>query len=395
MRIPLSSVIAFLRQQALYLAFSAIVGSIFWANGQQINPFTVLVYSLCIGNFTTPVTERLQGLYSERPFPYNWLIFLPILLLLLTPVYAASSVIVWLIAPPTPQTLGHLLRTGWKFPFLMTFVFSALVFLYHSTKDRLQRRNRELQRSLELGAARIEMQDQEFERAREIQQSLLPREIPQIPGFDVAGLWQPARVVSGDYYDVLRLGDQSLGICIADVAGKGVSAALLMANVQAAVRAFSSAQAKPAEVCAKVNALLHENIAIGKFVTFLYGILDGQQHTFCYCNAGNPYPILVSSGTPRSLNHGGAVLGVFPSWKYEDSLVELNAGDRLLLFTDGITEAADNNGREFDDSGIAAFAAANRSLSAGDLNARLLAKVTAFCDDHFQDDATLLSIAAN
>lgn len=371
------------------------VGAIFWANGQRINPLTILVYSLCIGNLITPPTDKLHRLYAERRFPYNWLLFLLVLLLLLPVVYLISSAIVWALAPPTPQTLLHLLRTGWKLPFLITFVFSILTFLYRDTKERLERRNIELQQSVARGTARIEMQEQEIERAREIQQSLLPREIPQLAGFQVAGAWQPARTVSGDYYDVLRLSGQRLGICIADVVGKGVSAALLMANVQAAVRAFARDTESPAEVCTKVNRLLYENIATGKFVTFLYGVLDGEAHTFQYCNAGHLYPILVSAGSARSLEQGGAVLGVFPAWVYEDATIEMRAGDRLLLFTDGITETTDANGREFEEAGIAAFAQANMALSAVELNRRLLAEVTGFCKAQFQDDATLLVIAAD
>ena len=389
------SLARFVRQQSLYIAISAVGGAVFWAVGNKINPATVLVYSLCIGNLLTPATDRLRPLYWQRPFPYNWLIFLPVLLVLAIPVYMVSSVFVWLIAPPSPQSLSHLLLTGWKFPFLVTIVFGVLSFLYHTTKERLERRNVELQQSVERGSARLELQEQELERAREIQQSLLPRVIPQLPGFEVAGAWQPARTVSGDYYDVLRLGDHRLGICIADVVGKGVSAALLMANVQAAVRAFASDSESPAQVCGKVNSLLHENIATGKFVTFLYGILDGETRTFQYCNAGHPYPILVSGGSVRTLEQGGAVLGVFPAWKYEDATIELRAGDRLLLFTDGITEASDANWQEFGEASIATFAKANSTLTANELNSGLLAQVTAFCDAQFQDDATLLVIAAN
>ena len=395
MRLNYSFWASFFRRQSLYIALSAVVGAIFWAIGQRINPLTVMVYSVSIGNLVTPATGRLRFLYAERPFPYNWIVFLPVLFVLLPPIYLISSVFVWWLAPPTPQALGHLLRTGWKLPFLVTFVFGVLEFLYHTTKERLERRNIELEQSVERGTARLELQEQEFERAREIQQSLLPREIPQVPGFQIAGAWQPARSVGGDYYDVLRLSEHRLGICIADVVGKGVSAALLMANVQAAVRAYASDLESPAGVCGKVNNLLHENIATGKFVTFLYGILDDEARTFQYCNAGHLYPILVSGDLVRMPEQGGAVLGVFPGWTYEDSTIELRAGDRLLLFTDGITEASDADGREFEETGIAAFAKANRSLSATELNSRLLANVTSFCSAHFQDDATLLVIAAN
>lgn len=174
----------------------------------------------CLSGSQFGISDGLDHRHSEKPFPYNWLFFLAILLVLLIPVYVFSSVVVWLLAPPTPQTLEHLLRTGWKFPVLITFVASVLIFLYQTTKEKLERRNTELQRSVELGTAQLEMQEQELQRAREIQQSLLPKEIPQLPGFEVAGIWRPARAVSGDYYDVFKLGGHKLGICVADVVGK-------------------------------------------------------------------------------------------------------------------------------------------------------------------------------
>src|SRR5208282_4456869 len=152
-------------------------------------------------------------------------------------------------------------------------------------KERLEKKNVELQKSVEISAAQLEVQEQELERAREIQQSLLPTNIPQIAGFEVATAWQPARMVGGDYFDVLQLGENRLGICIADVSGKGVSAALLMANVQATVRAFARDTESPARVCSRVNSVLCGNIATGKFVTFFYGVLDGAAHTLEYCNA--------------------------------------------------------------------------------------------------------------
>jgi len=390
-----SSLARFFRQQSLYVVIAAVVAALIWATGQRTNPATPLVYTLCIGNLVTISLEKLGFLYEKRPFPYNLLIFLPLLLVLTAPVYLITSAVVWMIAPPAGLTLSGLIAVGWKFSFVVTLAFGIPLFLYHRTKEHLERRNVELQQKVERGTARLEMQEAELQRAREIQQSLLPRNIPQIPGFEIAGAWQPASMVSGDYYDVLPLGDHKLGICIADVSGKGVSAALLMANVQAAVRAYASESESPAQVCGKVNRLLCENIATGKFVTFLYAILDGDERSFQYCNAGHLYPILVSRGSVGMLEQGGAVLGVFPAWTYEDSVIDLKAGDRLLLFTDGITEASDTNGQEFEETRIAAFAKANATLSASELDNRLLAQVTDFCGAHFQDDATLLVIAAD
>ncbi len=394
MRLGLPRPIVILRRQVLCIGLAAVLAGFFWGIGQQINLSTLLLYSLMIGNLIMPATEALRFVYWRRRFPYNWIFFLLVVLVLLLPIYVISSVVVWWFAPPTPQTLDHLLLTGWKLPVVVTFVFSVITYLYSITREQLERRNKELERSVEKGAKQLEMQEQELERAREIQQSLLPKEIPQLAGFEVAGAWLPARTVSGDYYDVFKLDGHRLGVCIADVAGKGVSAALLMANVQAAVHAFASSAESAAGICAKVNSLLCENLAIGKFVTFLYGVLDSESRTFQYCNAGHLYPIHITADGAQMLNEGGAVLGVFPAWEYKDALIALRPGDRLLLFTDGITEAADGDEREFGEENLAALALAQRARPAAEMNKVLLADVTEFCGARFHDDATLLVIAA-
>jgi len=387
------SLSVFFRNQGIYLSLALVVGAIFWAIGQPINPFTVILYSLCIGNFISPPVQWLRFLY-EKPAPYDWLIFLAVLCVLMLPVYALSSLIVWWFAPPNPQSLGHLIATGWKMPFLITFVYGVTNFLYGRTKTRLERRNVELQRMVQTGAARLEIQEEELQRAREIQQSLLPKEIPQLPGITVAAAWRPARVVGGDYFDVLRLNGNRLAICIADVSGKGVPAALLMANVQASLRASVRDLNSPARLCGIMNGMLCESIAANKFVTFFCGVLDGNTHTLGYCNAGHSYPILVSGGAAHILDQGGgAVLGVFPSWNYQDSSVNLRSGDRLLLFTDGITEAENAQGEEFGVERVAAFGKAHAASSAAESNERLLAQVSDFCRAQFQDDATLVVLA--
>lgn len=390
-----STLIRFFQTQAIYISLSLVIAAVFWAVGQPIKPLTILVYTLCFGNLVALPLNRFSYLFSERPFPHNWLVFLAALIVLTPPAYLITSVVVWWIAPPSPQSLWNLIGTGWKVAALVTLVFSVIGFRYGTTKERLERRNVELQRSVELGAARLEMQEQELERAREIQQSLLPKDIPQLPGFEIAAAWRPARMVGGDYYDVLRLGENRLAICIADVVGKGVSAALLMANVQATVRAFARDAESPARLCSRVNSVLCGNIAAEKFVTFFYGVLDAGKRTLQYCDAGHPSPILVSSDSIRKLAADGAVLGVFPTWKYEDSTISLSPGDRLLLFTDGITEASGPHGQEFGEDNIAALAKANSSSSASELNRRVLARASDFCGGQFQDDATLLVIAVN
>jgi sigma-B regulation protein RsbU (phosphoserine phosphatase) len=362
--------------------------------GEQVNPVPVIVYTLCTGNLLSFAIDRVEFLFSRRPFPFNWIIFLAVLAVLTIPVYLISTTVVWLIIRPGSLTLTNLIETAWKFPFVATFIFGSISFLHHTTKDRLEQRNQELERSVKQGAAQLEKQEEEMQRAREIQQSLLPKEIPQLAGFEVAGAWRPARTVSGDYYDVFKLDGGRLGICIADVVGKGVSAALLMANVQAAVRAYASGAESPAQLCAKVNSLLCENLATGKFVTFFYGVLDGETRTLDYCNAGQVYPILVSQGSARALDHGGAVLGVFPKWEYENAKIEFRAGDRLLLVTDGITEASGADEVEFGEEKLAEAALQVSKRTAAEMCDALLNQVTEFCDARFQDDATLLVIAA-
>ncbi len=389
-----SSAWPFIRRQIVYLGLSAALVAIFWAIGERI-PFTpVVVYTLCTGNLLSVAMERVGFLFAGKPFPYNWVIFLVVLTVLSMPVYLISTVAVWLVIRPIPETLPDLIETAWRFPLVATLVFGGVSFMHQTTKDRLEQRNRELQQSVEKGAEQLELQAQEMQRAREIQQSLLPKEIPQLAGFEVAAAWRPAREVSGDYYDVFKLDEHRLGVCIADVVGKGVAAALLMANVQAAVRAYAGSAENAAQLCAKVNRLLCENLATGKFVTFLYGVLNNDTQTFDYCNAGNVYPILVSQGTAQSIKAGGAALGVFPEWKYENANLALGSGDRLLVVTDGITEAYDQDEREFGEEKLAMAALAASRRTAAEMSRLLLEEVSTFCGSRFHDDATLLVIAA-
>jgi predicted PurR-regulated permease PerM len=121
MRADSKSLTTFFRDQDIYLCIALVVGAIFWALGQPINPFTLILYSLCLGNFLSPPMQWLQVL-CERPSPYDWLIFLTVLCVLSVPVYVLSSLVVWWFAPPAPQSLGHLITTGWKMPILITVV---------------------------------------------------------------------------------------------------------------------------------------------------------------------------------------------------------------------------------------------------------------------------------
>ena len=238
-------------------------------------------------------------------------------------------------------------------------------------------------------------EQRELEEARRIQRKLLPASLPQIDGCEIATSWQPASGVGGDCFDVIGFGRSRLALSIADVVGKGIPAALLMSNLQAAVRAFATDAAQPAELCQQVNRILCGNIAEGRFISFFYCTFDNDIGALTFANAGHYPPILVrADGTVERLVPGGPVMGVFPDASYEQGRVAIGAGDRLVLFTDGITEARQPDDTEFGEERLIALAVENRACSAPALQARLAEAVALFTGGTFQDDATLIVLAA-
>jgi len=241
---------------------------------------------------------------------------------------------------------------------------------------------------------RLSGQEQELEEARDIQRGLLPKAIPQAEGCEISGAWRPARIVSGDYFDVLKLDESHVALCIADVSGKGMPAALLMSNVQAAVKAFASADVEPARMCEKVNRVVCSNTAEDRFITFFYCVLDSENKKLIYANAGHNAPIIArKDGSALRLEEGGSVLGPFPDWSFTEGEVALEAGDRVLLFTDGITEVRDSHGEEFTEERLINLLIENRELDAYALQTEVMTSVAEFSGGDFQDDATLIVLA--
>lgn len=235
-------------------------------------------------------------------------------------------------------------------------------------------------------------QQRELEEARLIQRGLLPTVFPQIAGIDLSVTWLPADGVGGDCFDTLAFGDV-LGVSIADIAGKGLPAALLMSNLQAAVRAFAQEAVSPASINNSVNRLLCRNMAAGRFATFCYARIERAARRIVYSNAGHNPPLLLrANGAVELLGDGGMVLGVFPDTQYDQSELSLNGGDRLLFYTDGITEARNPDGDEYGEDRLAAAAGAVRTESAETVKEAVLADVNAFTDGKFEDDATLIVV---
>ncbi len=235
---------------------------------------------------------------------------------------------------------------------------------------------------------------EELKEAREIQQGLMPKCMPQLPGFDLASAWQPARSVSGDYLAAFKLDADAAALCIADVAGKGLPAALLMSNMQAVLKSTATPNLAPGEVCERINGVMCDNMPLHKFITCFYGVLDVRQRILTYTNAGHNAPILVrSDGKSFRLDEGGRVIGAFPNTRYTQAQIEFCPGDRLLLFTDGLTEASNANGEEFGEGRLLSLLSELRQRSATEIQDTILNLVRVFCEDHFNDDATLMVIA--
>jgi serine phosphatase RsbU (regulator of sigma subunit) len=249
--------------------------------------------------------------------------------------------------------------------------------------------------ALGIDSARYRTEEADYAQARAMQQILLPTTFPKLNGFGISGMWQPARSVGGDYFDTIALGDGRVAVCIADVAGKGMPAALLMANLQAAVKATAASDVAPEQLCERVKRVVANNLAGGTFITFFYGVIDAASRTFAYCNAGHNPPILVrEGGSEERLTTGGpALCRLFRDEPHAGGAVQLEPGDRLVLFTDGASEARRGE-EEFGEERLTAVIAGNRFLPADALQAAIAGAITGFTGGNLDDDLTLVVVAA-
>jgi sigma-B regulation protein RsbU (phosphoserine phosphatase) len=369
------------------LAVYAITGSL---GGMGSSLTNALVYVVPAILLQFPVQRPLRRWTDSARFPLNWVIFFGVMLaMVLTTVTVASFVVVRINLGTTAAELRPINRTV----IAVWLLFAFAVELYRTTRSRLESRNRQLEDRVKVESHALQLQQEDVERAREIQQALMPARLPQIQGCDLAAGCQPARMVGGDYYDAVRLGEASVAIAIGDVSGKGMAAALLMSNLQAIVRGFAPGGLAPCELCAKANQLIAGNVAPGKYITFFYAVADMARMRLDYCNAGHNPPILRhQDGAVEWLRDGGPVLGVLPAATYSAGSVELRHGDCLVLYTDGVSEAFNAAEEEFGEERII------RSLdqpaaSAEELRLRIMAAATEFSNGNFHDDATMLILA--
>jgi phosphoserine phosphatase RsbU/P len=366
-----------------------VVYAILTSINQQVSLFVILIASLTVGNLLVPLQFGCRRLCATRSFPWNWVAFFPVQLMFGV-VCAVAAIFFLHLTRVSRDSFSFLFTKIGYFVIVVAVVSNIVEFGVEEFQRKLRARNQQLEQTVEKGTIALQQQEEELKRAREIQQMLLPSTLPQLDGVQIAGAWQPAREVGGDYFDVIQLDKDRLGICVGDVAGKGITAALLMANLQASFRAFATPEASPQVVCTKLNKFLCANIASGKFVTFFYAVLDAEARILTYENAGHsPGLLLRSNGTTETLQGGGAVLGALPDWIYQDYTVQLQPGDQLLLSTDGITEAENAKLEEFGEGRLLEAARA-RQGSALEVQRAIMQQVTAFCAGNFRDDATLL-----
>jgi len=217
---------------------------------------------------------------------------------------------------------------------LTTFASQAAISLERAVLHNKMLENRRLEEQLTI--------------ARQIQLTFLPKDQPDIKGYDISGVNIPSGEVGGDYFDYIKIIENQTGIAIADVSGKGIPAALIMASFRASLIAEIKNNFALRTICKKVNQLLYDSVELGNYVTAFYGVLDSKNDIFTFSNCGHNRPIHISRKNEVSfLEEGGPALGVIPDADYEERPIFLRSGDLVLFYTDGITEAVNDKGEQF------------------------------------------------
>ena len=249
---------------------------------------------------------------------------------------------------------------------------------------------------LELQASRRQLARKEAELsfALEVQRALFPRTLPVDGGLEFAAICIPARGISGDYYDVIQLPGGRLIFAIGDISGKGISAAILMANLQAVLRTLIKTSHTPLEICSRLNHHFHQVTDESRFATFFYGDWSMTDKRLTYVNAGHHSPVLIGSCGGQRLENGGLPLGMFQDTEFQAGDVLLQHGDLLVLYSDGITEAESQGGEEFGESRLQAVVEENRDRPVAEIQERVLDAVRDWSGDEPADDMTLLIVKA-
>lgn len=247
--------------------------------------------------------------------------------------------------------------------------------------------------------------ERELEIAKEVQEQLFPKRAPQMKGMELTGLCLPARIVSGDYYDFLQIDDRNMGLALGDICGKGISAALLMANLQATLRSNVLARSASshsdgaggngnvAGVVKVLNQQIYNFTSANKFASFFYAVYDDSQSTLTYTNAGHNPPLLFTMEGIRRLSTGGTVVGIFRDADFEQETIQLQGGQVFLAYTDGIVECVNEYGEEFGEQRLIDLVQAKRDLPVEKLQKAIVDEVLGWAFEEERDDDMTMIVA--
>ena len=239
--------------------------------------------------------------------------------------------------------------------------------------------------------------EEELNFATDIQTNLLPKFNPEINGFDISGKSIPAKEVGGDYYDFIPIDEKKNAICLGDISGKGMPAAMLMANLQATLRGQALFTSSAGECLTRANKLLYRSTDLQKFATLFYGILDTTESIFHFSNAGHDPPFLINSNKEITrLTKGGTVLGFMEDYQFEEDFIKLNSNDTVVIYSDGITEALNEKNEEFSEDRLLAILKENLKSSADMIIEEVFNAIKIFVNAVPQsDDITIVVIKKN
>ena len=235
--------------------------------------------------------------------------------------------------------------------------------------------------------------EEEYRMAKEIQLNILPKQIPAIEGYDIFAINIPAKEVGGDYYDFIKLTGNRIAFCLGDITGKGLAAAMLMANLQATLRGQALTQNNVCDNIKNSNVLLFNSTAENRFATLFYGELDFVNHTITYCNAGHDAPVSLFKNNITRLTEGGLLMGCFDFAEFEQKDKQIKSGELLLIFSDGVTEAMNINHEEFGEEKLISIVKSSQDLKVKELIEKIVTEVRVHSSKVEQsDDITLLAI---
>jgi serine phosphatase RsbU (regulator of sigma subunit) len=370
------------RTPLLAVPFAILFGTLFASglSGYWLAYRIALVYALLISLATwalhfTPVTRwesggaadtvRITLAYTAAAFAGSYL--------------ATVLVGVWFF-PPLIASVRFLILVG-MFTLIFSAVFIGVSYAISFHRDAVSK-------------ARV---DEEMKLARRVQESCLVYDIPPRPGFDIHAVNVSSREVSGDFYDWVSEGDGTFLLAIADVSGKGFAAALLSSMLQASLRTQAGSVPRVSEIMRNLNRLVHRNGGSSQFATLFLGRLDEKNGSLSFTNAGHNQPVLFRKGGGRELlSDGGLIVGITESPQYDEGLVRLEPGDRLVLYTDGITEAQNAAGDFFDEERLYQLVESiPPEVSARVAAEKILGGVNAFLEgQEAGDDMTLIVVRA-